>query len=304
MRDRASKLATEWLGPRTELEIQRSMQREVDQERWTGLDRTLQQEAVDGLVRTTTLAEPRLQGQRQMLIGRLQHLQRMSLATEQQSGVWAVHAEAKSTLRGMGERGDIIRTMQRAMSGKQRELAVFQPGEGGRSIVGQVAGKGLADELYDKGYLVVDGIDGKAHYVTLPPKTELAQYPVGVVVEARGSIKVRAADKNIAALSADGIYRTDHHLTVAKAQARSERDPYEVVDAYVRRLEALRRAGIVERVAEGVWKVQDNLLEQGPPVRRAAPGWSGGGTAFAPTYRAANPCDRCDLAGPAVNRRR
>ncbi|HEJ2163776.1 TPA: relaxase/mobilization nuclease domain-containing protein, partial [Pseudomonas aeruginosa] len=35
MRRRASELATEWLGPRTELEMQRAMQREVDQERWT-----------------------------------------------------------------------------------------------------------------------------------------------------------------------------------------------------------------------------------------------------------------------------
>ena len=50
MRERAAGLATEWLGPRTELKIQRAMQREVDQERWTGLDRTLQREAVDGMV--------------------------------------------------------------------------------------------------------------------------------------------------------------------------------------------------------------------------------------------------------------
>jgi type IV secretory pathway VirD2 relaxase len=41
MRHRAAELATEWLGPRTELEIQQSMAREVEQERWTGLDRTL-----------------------------------------------------------------------------------------------------------------------------------------------------------------------------------------------------------------------------------------------------------------------
>lgn len=82
IRHRAAELATEWLGPYTELEIQRAMQREVDQERWTGLDRTLQREAVDGLVRLETLAEPRLQRRRQMLIGRLQHLQRMGLATK------------------------------------------------------------------------------------------------------------------------------------------------------------------------------------------------------------------------------
>jgi type IV secretory pathway VirD2 relaxase len=263
MRHRAAELATEWLGARTELEIQRVIQREVDQERWTGLDRTLQRVAEDGLVRPETLAEPRLQRQRQVLIGRLQRLQRMGLASEQQPGTWVIHADAESTLRAMGERGDIIRTMQRAMSGKQRELAVFQPGEDGRAIVGRVVGKGLADELHDKGYLVIDGTDGKAHYVALPPRLELEQYPTGAVVEVKGSVDVRVADRNIAALAVDGVYRTDHHLAVAQAQATPDRDPREVVAAHVRRLEALRRAGIVEREAEGVWRVPGDLAERG-----------------------------------------
>jgi len=153
--------------------------------------------------------------------------------------------------------------MQRAMGGAQRDLAVFQSGEDSRSVIGRVAGKGLADELYDKGYLVVDGIDGKAHYVALPAKTELAQYPVGAVVEVRGSTEVRTADKNIVALAADGLYRTDHHLAIAKVQATSARDPREVIDAHVRRLEALRRSGIVEHIAEGVWRVPADLPEQG-----------------------------------------
>ncbi|MGF6975546.1 type IV secretory pathway VirD2 relaxase [Paraburkholderia sp. JPY465] len=263
MRRRASELATEWLGPRTELEMQHARQREVDQERWTGLDRALQREAVDGLVLPERLAEPRLQRQRQMLIGRLQHLQRMGLATEQQPGTWAIHADAETTLRAMGERGDIIRTMQRAMSGQQRELAVFKPGEDGRTIVGRVVGKGLANELYDKGYLIVDGTDGRAHYVALPPRSELEQYPTGAVVEVKGSADVRAADRNITALAVDGVYRANHHLAVAQGQTTPGHDSREVVAAHVRRLEALRRAGIVERLAEGVWRVPDDLIERG-----------------------------------------
>lgn len=262
MRHRAAELATEWLGPRTELEIQRAIQREVDQERWTGLDRTLQREAKDGLVLPETLADPRLQRQRQMLIGRLQRLQYMGLATEQQPGMWAIHPEAEPTLRAMGERGDIIRTMQRAMSGKQRELGVFQPGEVGNTIVGRVAAKGLADELHDKGYLVIDGTDGKVHYVALPPRLELEQYSTGAVVEVKRSPTMRAADRSIAALSVDGIYRTDHHLALARSQATPDRDPGEVVAAHIRRLEALRRSGIVERIAEGVWRVPDDLAER------------------------------------------
>ncbi|MDA3273696.1 DUF3363 domain-containing protein, partial [Pseudomonas aeruginosa] len=193
----------------------------------------------------------------------LQRLQRLGLADEMQPGTWAVHADAEKTLRALGERGDIIRTMQRAMRGQPRELAVFEPGEDGRIIVGRVAAKGLDDELRDRGYLVIDGVDGKAHYVALNARDEPANYPTGAVVEVRGSAEVRAADKNIAALASDGLYRTDHHLAIEQGRAKAGRDPQEVVASHVRRLEALRRAGIVERVAEGLWKVPDDLAERG-----------------------------------------
>lgn len=79
----------------------------------------------------------------------------------------------------------------------------------------------LADELQDRGYLVidgVDGVDGKAHYVALNAHDELVNYPVGAVVEVRSSTEVRAADKNIAALASDGLYRTDHHLAIEQGR--------------------------------------------------------------------------------------
>ena len=79
----------------------------------------------------------------------------------------------------------------------------------------------------------------------------------------QGYAEVRIADRNITALASDGLYRTDHHLAVAQGQAQASRDPQEVVAAHVRRLEALRRVGIVERVAEGLWKVPHDLLEKG-----------------------------------------
>jgi hypothetical protein len=264
MRERAAELATEWLGARTEREIQQSLHREVGQERWTSLDRRLQREAREGLIRLNQPAgDHALRQQRVLLTGRLQHLQRMDLAYEQSTGVWVIRTDAEQVLRAMGERGDIVRTMQRAMSGMQRDLAIFVPGGNARPVVGRVAAKGMADELSDRGYLVIDGVDGKAHYVALNARTELEQYPVGAVVEARGSAAFRTADKTIASLAVDGHYRTDHHLAIARTQDAPGRDPVEVVNAHVRRLEALRRAGKVERVAEGVWRIPADLPEQG-----------------------------------------
>lgn len=268
VRHRAAELATEWLGRRTELEIQQTLRREVEQERWTSLDRTLQREADnEHRVQIERFNDPKLQGQRQLLIGRLQHLQRLGLADEVQPGTWGIQAGAETTLRALGERGDIIRTLQRAMRGQQRELSVFEPGQddngSGRTVIGRVAAKGLADELHDRGYLVIDGIDGKAHYVALNARDELANYPTGAVVEVKGVAEVRAADRNIMELASDGLYRTDHHLTIEQGRAKAGRAPQEIVAAHVRRLEALRRAGIVERVAEGLWKVPTDLPERG-----------------------------------------
>ena len=262
MRHRACELATDWLGPRTELEIQRSLQREVERGRWTGLDRTLQREAEDGVVDMQKLAQSRLQRQRLLLIGRLQHLQRLGLATEQQPGTWELQPGAEQTLRAMGERGDIIRTMQRAMSGQQRELAVFEPSEGASPIIGRVAAKGLADELNDRGYLVLDGLDGKAHYLALPAGAELAEYPTGAVVEATGMGKTRAVDREISALAEEGLYRLDARR-IQQGGAMKDRDPEDVVTTHRRRLEALRRAGIVERLREDVWRVPADLPGQG-----------------------------------------
>ena len=50
MRSRASEIATEWLGPRTEREIEASLTREVTQERWTSLDAAIERESSAGFV--------------------------------------------------------------------------------------------------------------------------------------------------------------------------------------------------------------------------------------------------------------
>jgi hypothetical protein len=59
-------------------------------------------------------------------------------------------------------------------------------------------------------------------------------------------------------------------------QLRKERaaDPQTAVDAHVRRLEALRRSGAVERIADGVWRTPPDLLSraQAHDAQRVATG--------------------------------
>ena len=263
MRRRASELATEWLGSRTEMEIRASMQREVDQERWTGLDQALQAHARDGAIDLRTEAgDVSARYPRTLLIGRLQRLAAMGVAKEGEPGCWRLRPDAEQTLRALADRADIVRTMQRAFAAEQREFAIFDPRTATCPVVGRVAAKGLVDELHDRTYVIIDGVDGRAHYVALPVGTDLGEIPVGGIVEAGVAIE-RAADRNIAALAEKGLYRTDRHLTQLRARPTAGRDPEGLVSAHIRRLEALRRAGVVERLDEGIWRVPDDLAARG-----------------------------------------
>src|SRR5271170_7921456 len=271
MRLRACELSTRWLGPRTEMEILESLKRDVSQEAWTGLDRQLQTLARDG---TINLARPNADVEalqhRNLLLGRLQVLEGMGLAREQESGIWELSSKAEATLRALGERGDIIRTMQRALRGRQREIALFHVDTGAAPVVGRILATGYLDELEERAYVVVDGIDGRAHHVPLG-QADLSEFPIGGIVEVR-PMPLRAADRNIAALSKDGVYLTEEHRAHLRAQGDPRPDPDEIVDAHVRRLEALRRAGIVERETEGMWRIPPDLVARGHAYDRQRTG--------------------------------
>ncbi|NPC57790.1 relaxase/mobilization nuclease and DUF3363 domain-containing protein [Caenimonas soli] len=263
MRRRACELATEWLGPRTEHEIRQGLTREVDQERWTSLDRALQSALDNGSVNLDRDSQDATARQRRtLLVGRLQRLQSMGLARQVAPGRWTLSAVHEGALRAMGERGDIVRNMQRALRGESRELAIPNGIADAAAVVGRIAGKGLVDELNERGYLVVDGIDGRAHYLRLPVAADLESFPTGAIVQVRGGGDARKTDHTIAGLARDGLYRTDVHVAHLQA-ALPARDAARDVEFHVRRLEALRRSGVVERVADGLWRVPANLAERG-----------------------------------------
>jgi hypothetical protein len=162
-----------------------------------------------------------------------------------------------ATLDAMGQREDALETVRRALKGR-RECVVDE--QLTSPVIGRIAGKGLTDELHDRCYLVVDGIDGRAHYLKLPSGADLAELPIHGIVEAGPPSQEKPVDRLIATVARDGLYKTADHMVQLK-QA-NDRDPQSTVDAHVRRLEALRRGGIVERIADGVWKVPPDLIQK------------------------------------------
>lgn len=263
MRERAAELVQLDLGPRTDMEIQRRLAAEVEQERLTGLDRQLLSTAAETGIITPNAASPARQT---LLVGRLRKLEHLGLATEEMPGRWRVAAELDLTLRRLGERGDIIKTMHREMgrANLQRapaELAVFDPGAAEhRAIVGKVVARGLSDELRDRHYLIVDGTDGRTHYIDIGKADAVEPLSAGSIVQVEAKLGgARRADRTIAEIAAanGGRYTADLHLHHDPAASQA------FAETHVRRLEVMRRVmGSVEREADGTWIIAPDHVDR------------------------------------------
>ena len=122
-RDRAAERVTIELGPRSEREIQSALEREVEAERWTSLDRALRNIADDGAGNADLRPgapdmDPEL---RRLMLGRADKLERLGLAERVAPACWTLKPGLEPTLRDLGLRGDIIKTMHRVMTGAGRE---------------------------------------------------------------------------------------------------------------------------------------------------------------------------------------
>ena len=266
MRERACELVTLELGPQTEQEVRQKLSAQVEQDRFTDLDWQLVRDATDNLVELQTARQGKHGRFRHaMQLGRLRTLAKRGLAEETAPGQWRLSERLEETLRRAGERGDIIKTMHRGLGRAGLdvgaiEYAVYDPSDPrAPTIVGRIVDRGLHDELNDSHYVMIDGTDGRVHYVALNPKQDMEDLPMGAVVEVRpAAIGLKPADRTIAevARANGGLYETGaHHAADPRASA-------DYVQAHVRRLEALRRANIVRRFPDGSWQVPTDFEDR------------------------------------------
>jgi hypothetical protein len=85
----------------------------------------------------------------------------------------------------------------------------------------------------------------------------------------------RPADGNIAASAEenDGVYRPSRHLERIRNSFERQEDSEAFVRSHVRRLEALRRAGHVERIDADHWKIPTTLSNAGRAMILAQGGY-------------------------------
>jgi len=280
LRSRAEELTSIELGPKPEHEIRSALEREVGAERWTRLDAEIRMAAdetgaIDLRPDHPGSGDPEI---RRLMIGRLQHLEKMGLAAPAGPGEWMVGLEAERSLRDIGMRGDIIKTMHRAFAEKGFDRGigdyVIDAGAAASPIIGRLVDKGLHDELTGEAYAVIDGTDGRAHHVRFRDTEAFARAsPTGGIVEVRrfgGAdgkqltlVLANRSDINLQAqITAPGATWLDHRLV--------EREPMplsmggfgrEVRDAMTVRAEHLAEEGLARRQGQRIIFQRDLLDE-------------------------------------------
>jgi type IV secretory pathway VirD2 relaxase len=268
MRWRAQELATEELGPRPEMDVRRTQEREVTQQRFTTLDRELERRGPDHFVEVRTRARSGRIDE-SLVIARLEHLEGLRLAERVSRTSWRLAEGWQKRLRDHGSRGDILQQIHAAVRGDPSRYDAVRPGEAlppepgvaAAVVTGRVAGKGLSDELKGTFYAVVETPAGRAYHVPLDARSAQT-VGVGDLVSLATppDTPVRPADRQIAeaARARGGVFAVD-------ASAGGD------AQALVRRLRDLERAGLIAAEGPARWKVPPDLVDRLAERGRDAP---------------------------------
>jgi type IV secretory pathway VirD2 relaxase len=262
-RERAEGLATEILGPRRAPD---RLDRTVRLERFTELDRDLMGRARGGEVALASLPEDGARASR--LVQRLNRLEEWGLAEQTKPGAWRLNKELEDKLTRLGDARDRERATARLLAQEDRglepaRLRELEAAHSSQRVTGRlVAFERLGTDERGPCLIGVEGIDGKfwtARVARLEDLRGLAGVERGAIVALeRASPALRASDRTTWEIAQkNGLaYSAELH----RALRPSDRDTY--IKMHERRLEALRRDGIVTRDAGGTFRLPDDYLSR------------------------------------------
>jgi type IV secretory pathway VirD2 relaxase len=273
LRARAADRITLELGPRNDREIRSALEQEVDAERWTGLDRALRaaSDEAAGVVDLRPGATGEDSELRRLMIGRAARLERLGLAEQISPGQWTFKPDLEGTLRDLAIRGDIIKTMHRAMTGAGRQPDVSSFALHGVQLTDQVLGRlverGLHDELRGSAYAIVDGIDGRTHHLRFSSIEMTGDAKPGAIIEARAyddaqghkqlSLAIRSDLSLQEQVTAPGATWIDRQLLARDTAVSESGFGVEVRDAMDRRISHLAAEGLARRQGQRIVFARD-----------------------------------------------
>lgn len=175
-RTRAQEAATRQLGYRSDRDVAEGLERQVTQQRFTDIDRSLVKKAVNDEVSFEGVPPPgeRARDTRIRQIRRLAQLEAMGLATKSGNMAWRLNPALESALRQMQVSQDRLKTKfqhREMISDPSAQLVATELKTLGQRVAGKLVGTGL-NEQTGRSYMMVEGFDGKVHYLNQSPKVQ------------------------------------------------------------------------------------------------------------------------------------
>ena len=302
IRGRLEEELTRELGWKSELEIQREMKREVDAMRVTTADKHIAN-GLDKLNNTIDLragAAASRFGQhsplnRHILIGRMNHLEKMGLAQPTDKGRWKLDKDAFKTLGQIEQRERLNKEIHAAMERANIKRPVrlndgrkdYDVNLSNHRVIGRVIAKTLGrDEGMNpdakgggKVRFIIDGTDGYVSTVETGMDTRAGEAAkVGSIIEVSPP-SLRTVDRNIQALATGKDYHGKPRNGLVGHYAIATSGPEDWIDgsgsrgeAHMRahrlRLATLVRAGVVQIASKdkdgdpNEWRVPDDFEER------------------------------------------
>jgi type IV secretory pathway VirD2 relaxase len=173
IRQLAEDLATKQIGYRTERDALEAQRREVSQLRFTSLDRVIGRNRVpesDYFTVRKSAAAPRTRfgrAREHYLNARLAQLEKIGLAARTGGNAWVVRGDFEEILRTMQQTNDRQKVLARHAALVSDERLPFQvtPFSAISLLEGRVLGHGQ-EEGSDRPYLLLEGVEGKVHFIS------------------------------------------------------------------------------------------------------------------------------------------
>ncbi|MGN7734457.1 relaxase/mobilization nuclease domain-containing protein [Ensifer sp. 22564] len=276
MRDRARDLITRELGPRTDQDIRQTLERQIESERWTSVDRQLARDSYrTGVIDLAPHPDRQPDELHAVKIGRLRKLESLGLADQVRPGQWLMAENAEAVLRELGERNDIIKRIHRSLSERGIERSTASYVLAGESlnlpVIGRLVDRGLDDEIKGTAYAVIDAVDGRTHHIKVPDLDAAGDGAIGSIVELRKFDDAQARRRVALAVRSD--LSIEQQITASGAtwldRQAIAREPLalgsggfgaEVRETMDRRAEELIERRLAERQGRGVVFAR-NLIE-------------------------------------------
>jgi type IV secretory pathway VirD2 relaxase len=223
IRDRAVEVATELLGPRSIEEVRNVRAKEVQSERFTSLDRLIERSTRDGIFDVTPKRRIGINAaDRELVIARLQTLERMGLARKTRGTIWHIEPQFKHRLMELGSRNDIIKRLYSKLGTEAGQVSrMDMRGQNAQAVTGVVVAKGAVDEIGEDRFVVLRDQRKVLHYARVWDNPSYQKLNVGDRAEVgRGTLERRAlAAELIAVAEANaGVYgRAEHESQLRKS---------------------------------------------------------------------------------------